>query len=150
MLGGIMQSNRQHIDRAIAKVLESGCRKVGMLGLSFKTGTDDLRESPLVILAEQLLGKGVQLSIFDPDVQLSRLLGANRRFIETQLPHIGDLLKPDLDAIIAEADMLIVGVSNPAIFDALATHARPEQKVLDLVNLPKGMALRAQVEGLCW
>jgi GDP-mannose 6-dehydrogenase len=150
MLGGIMQSNRQHIDRAIAKVLESGCRKVGMLGLSFKTGTDDLRESPLVILAEQLLGKGVQLSIFDPDVQLSRLLGANRRFIETQLPHIGELLKPDLDAIIAEADMLIVGVSNPAIFDALATHARPEQKVLDLVNLPKGMALRAQVEGLCW
>lgn len=150
MLGGIMQSNRQHIDRAIAKVLESGCRKVGMLGLSFKTGTDDLRESPLVILAEQLLGKGVQLSIFDPDVQLSRLLGANRRFIETQLPHIGDLLKPDLDAIIAEADMLIVGVSNPAIFDALATHARPEQKVLDLVNLPKGTALRAQVEGLCW
>ncbi|THF61626.1 nucleotide sugar dehydrogenase [Pseudothauera rhizosphaerae] len=150
MLGGIMLSNRQHIDRAIAKVLETGCRKVGMLGLSFKTGTDDLRESPLVVLAEQLIGKGVQLSIYDPDVQLSRLLGANRRFIETQLPHIGDLLKPDLHAIIDEAEVLVVGVSSPAIFDALATRARPEQKVLDLVNLPGPGTLRAQVEGLCW
>lgn len=150
MLNGILQSNRQHIDRAIAKVLESGCRKVGMLGLSFKTGTDDLRESPLVVLAEQLIGKGVQLAIYDPDVQLSRLLGANRRFIETQLPHIGDLLTADLDALIDGAELLIVGVSSPAIFDALATHARPEQKVLDLVKLPNAGALRANVEGLCW
>lgn len=150
MLNGILQSNRQHIDRAITKVLESGCRKVGMLGLSFKTGTDDLRESPLVVLAEQLIGKGIQLAIYDPDVQLSRLLGANRRFIETQLPHIGDLLTPDLDAVIAGAEMLIVGVSNAAIFDALATHAKPEQRILDLVKLPEKLSLRAQVEGLCW
>ncbi|WP_341643600.1 UDP binding domain-containing protein [Thauera sp. SDU_THAU2] len=121
-----------------------------MLGLSFKTGTDDLRESPLVTLAEQLIGKGVQLAIYDPDVQLSRLLGANRRFIETQLPHIGDLLQPDLDDIIASAEMLIVGVSNAAIFDALVTHARPEQKVLDLVNMPNSKTLHAEVEGLCW
>ena len=150
MLSGILQSNRQHIDRAIAKVLESGSRKVGMLGLSFKTGTDDLRESPLVVLAEQLIGKGMQLSIYDPDVQLSRLLGANRRFIETQLPHIGDLLKPDLAEVIASAEVLVVGVSNPAIFDALATHSRPEQYVLDLVNLPNAGAIGARVEGLCW
>lgn len=150
MLNGILQSNRQHIDRAIAKVLESGCRKVGMLGLSFKTGTDDLRESPLVVLAEQLIGKGVQLAIYDPDVQLSRLLGANRRFIETQLPHIGDLLTADLDALIGGAEMLIVGVSSSAIFDALVTHARVDQKVLDLVRLPDSDALRAKVEGLCW
>lgn len=150
MLNGILQSNRQHIDRAIAKVLESGYRKVGMLGLSFKTGTDDLRESPLVVLAEQLIGKGVQLAIYDPDVQLSRLLGANRRFIETQLPHIGELLTPDLDAVVAGAELLIVGVSNAGIFDALATHARPDQRVLDLVRLPGALPLRAQVEGLCW
>lgn len=150
MMNGILQSNRQHIERALGKVLASGCRKVGMLGLSFKTGTDDLRESPLVTLAEQLLGKGVQLSIYDPDVQLSRLLGANRRFIETQLPHIGDLLKADLDEVIAGSELLIVGVSNPAIFDALVTHGRPDQHVLDLVKLPDAQALRAQVEGLCW
>jgi GDP-mannose 6-dehydrogenase len=150
MLNGILQSNRQHIERAIAKVLESGCRKVGMLGLSFKTGTDDLRESPLVMLAEQLIGKGIQLSIYDPDVLLSRLLGSNRRFIETRLPHIGELLKAELAEVIAESEMLIVGVSNPTIFDALATHGRPGQRVLDLVNLPNVGTLRAQVEGLCW
>jgi len=150
MLSSIMASNRLHIERAIAKVLDSGCRKVGLIGLSFKTGTDDLRESPLVVLAEQLLGKGIQLAIYDPDVQLSRLLGANRRFIETQLPHIGDLLKPDLAEIIDGADMLVVGVSSPAIFDALATRTRPGQRVLDLVDLPNRAALRATVEGLCW
>jgi GDP-mannose 6-dehydrogenase len=150
MLSGILQSNRQHIDLAIAKVLESGRRKVGMLGLSFKTGTDDLRESPLVMLAEQLIGKGVQLSIYDPDVQLSRLLGANRRFIETQLPHIGQLLKADLAEVIDTSEVLIVGVSNAVIFDALATHTRPDQQVLDLVKLPNPGALPAQVEGLCW
>ncbi|CAI08541.1 nucleotide sugar dehydrogenase [Aromatoleum aromaticum] len=150
MLSGILQSNRQHIDRAIAKVLESGHRKIGMLGLSFKTGTDDLRESPLVVLAEQLIGKGMQLSIYDPDVQLSRLLGANRRFIETQLPHIGDLLKADLAEVIASVDVLVVGVSNPLIFDVLATHSRPGQYVLDLVNLPNAEMIEARVEGLCW
>ncbi|MDT3670675.1 MAG: nucleotide sugar dehydrogenase [Aromatoleum sp.] len=150
MLSGILASNRQHIERAIAKILDAGHRKVGMLGLSFKTGTDDLRESPLVVLAEQLIGKGMQLSIYDPDVQLSRLLGANRRFIETQLPHIGELLKPELADVIAGADVLVIGVSNPLIFDALATHARPEQFVLDLVNLPNAGMLAARVEGLCW
>lgn len=150
MLNGILQSNRQHVELALNKVLASGSRKVGMLGLSFKTGTDDLRESPLVTLAEQLIGKGVQLSIYDPDVQLSRLLGANRRFIETQLPHIGDLLQGDLDKVIDEADVLVVGVSNAAIFDALATRARPEQKVIDLVKLPDPQAVRAAIEGLCW
>ncbi len=150
MLAGILQSNRLHIERAIARVLASGCRKVGMLGLSFKTGTDDLRESPLVVLAEQLIGKGVQLAIYDPDVQLSRLLGANRRFIETQLPHIGELLKADLGAVIDGSELLIVGVSGAAMLKELAARSRPEQIVLDLVKLPDPAALRARVEGLCW
>ena len=150
MLNGILQSNRQHVELAISKVLEAGSRKIGMLGLSFKTGTDDLRESPLVTLAEQLIGKGVQLSIYDPDVQLSRLLGANRRFIETQLPHIGDLLNADIEKVIDEADVLVVGVSHAAIFDALAARTRPEQTVIDLVRLPNAQAIAARVEGLCW
>lgn len=150
MLGSILQSNRAHIDQAFNKVLESGCRKVGMLGLSFKTGTDDLRESPLVTLAEQLIGKGMQLSIYDPDVHLSRLLGANKRFIEMHLPHIGELLEADLAKVVEGAEILIVGVSTPAIHDALASHARPGQKVLDLAGLKDPQALRADVEGLCW
>lgn len=150
MLSGILASNRLHVEHAIDKVLASGCRKVALLGLSFKTGTDDLRESPLVLLAEQLIGKGLQLAIWDPDVHLSRLLGANRRFIESALPHIGDLLKPNLAQVIAGAELVVVGAGGAALCDGLATHLRPEQRVLDLVHLPNAGALRAPVEGLCW
>src|SRR2546427_956218 len=89
MLGSVLASNRVQIEHAIAKVLASGKRRVGMIGLSFKTGTDDLRESPLVLIAQQFIGKGLNLLVYDPEVHLSQLLGANRRFIEQHLPHIG-------------------------------------------------------------
>ena len=150
MLAGIMQSNRNHVDVAVNKVLETGKRKVGFVGLSFKTGTDDLRESPLVSLAEQLLGKGVQLSIYDPEVHLSRLLGANKSFIERHVPHIGELLKPELADVVAEAEVLVVGLSSKEVFADLARLARPGQKIIDLVNLPNVADIRADVEGLCW
>ncbi len=150
MLAGIMQSNRNHVDVAVNKVLETGKRKVGFVGLSFKTGTDDLRESPLVSLAEQLLGKGVQLSIYDPEVHLSRLLGANKSFIERHVPHIGELLKPELADVVAEAEVLVVGLSSKEVFAELARLARPGQKIIDLVNLPNVADIQADVEGLCW
>lgn len=150
MLGGILASNRTHIDLAIEKVLASGKRKIGFLGLSFKTGTDDLRESPLVTLAEQLIGKGLQLSIYDPEVHLSRLLGANRRFIETHLPHLGDVLCGNIQEVIDGSEVLIVGLSHAAVCDALASHTCEDQLVLDLVNLPNRSDIRASVDGLCW
>ena len=89
-----LPSNRVHIDHAVDKILKLGRPKVGMLGLSFKTGTDDLRESPLVLVAKRLLGEGCELRIFDPEVQLSRLLGANRSYIDANIPHLGSLLCP--------------------------------------------------------
>jgi GDP-mannose 6-dehydrogenase len=150
MLGGIMASNQAHLARALDKVLATGKRKVGFVGLSFKTGTDDLRESPLVTLAEQLIGKGVQLAVYDPEVQLSQLLGANRRYIEQHLPHIGQLLEPSIERVIAHAEVLVVGILTPAIAASLAAHVRADQTVIDLVNLPDRAALRAQVQGLCW
>lgn len=150
MLGGILASNRNHVDLAIEKVLAFGKRKIGFLGLSFKTGTDDLRESPMVTLAEQLIGKGLQLSIYDPEVHLSRLLGANRRFIETHLPHLGDVLRGNIQEVIDDSEVLIVGLSHPSVCDALAVHARQDQQVLDLVNLPNRSDIRASVDGLCW
>ena len=150
MLGGIMQSNRSHVELAISHVLATGKRKVGMLGLSFKTGTDDLRESPLVTLAEHLIGKGFQLSIYDPEVHLSRLLGANRKFIEQHLPHLGALLRPELDAVIDEAEVLVVGLQDQGILNALAHHARAEKTVIDLVRLENRSDIRAHVVGLCW
>ncbi len=150
MLAGILPSNRHHLDLALQKLLATGKRKIGFIGLSFKTGTDDLRESPLVTLAEQLIGKGMQLSIYDPEVHLAKLLGANRNYIEKHLPHIGQMLHPELEGVIDESEVLVVGLSGPAVLDALANRSRPDQVLLDLVNLPNRAAIRARVEGLCW
>ena len=150
MQAGVLASNRIHIDHAIAKVLASGKRRVGMIGLSFKTGTDDLRESPLVLLAEQLIGKGLSLLVYDPEVHLSQLLGANRRYIEQHLPHIGSLLRPDIQTVIDESDVLVVGLNGTRISDALKAHARAAQYVIDLVNIRDRDSVAASVEGLCW
>jgi GDP-mannose 6-dehydrogenase len=150
VLGGIMQSNRDHLELAIAKVLASGKRRVGFIGLSFKTGTDDLRESPLVGLAEHLIGKGLQLAIYDPEVTLSRLLGANRRYIETHLPHIGDLLSADIADVIAKSDVLVLGLDDEPTQRALAQHCRADQTVIDLVRVRNRGDIAASVTGLCW
>ncbi|MBL8393517.1 MAG: UDP-glucose/GDP-mannose dehydrogenase family protein [Candidatus Accumulibacter sp.] len=150
MLGGIMQSNRNHLDLALRKLLALGKRKIGFVGLSFKTGTDDLRESPLVTLAEQLIGKGMQLAIYDPEVHLARLLGANRSFIEQHLPHIGRMMRAEIDAVIAESEVLVIGLAGQEIADTLARSCRSEQVLLDLVRLPNRAVIPARVEGLCW
>jgi GDP-mannose 6-dehydrogenase len=150
VLGHILSSNRVHIDYLIAKVLSNGKRRVGMLGLSFKTGTDDLRESPLVLVAEQFIGKGLSLLIYDPDVHLSRLLGANRRFIEQHVPHIGSLMRGELHTVVAESDVLIVGINDARVLDALVQHAREDQLVVDLVNMPQRQTLKSRYMGLCW
>ena len=150
MLGGIMQSNRNHLDVALNKLLAFGKRKIGFVGLSFKTGTDDLRESPLVTLAEQLIGKGMQLAIYDPEVHLASLLGANRNFIEKHLPHIGQMMRADLAEVINESEVLVIGLSGQAIAETLASSCRAEQVLLDLVRLPNPAAIPATVHGLCW
>ena len=150
MLAAILESNQHHLELALQKVLASGKRKIGFLGLSFKTGTDDLRESPLVMLAEQLIGKGYELSIYDPEVHLSQLLGANRRYIQQHLPHIGQLVRPDIGAVICESEFIVVGLSGVGIGEALAQYSRAGQHVLDLVKLPNPERIAAAVEGLCW
>jgi GDP-mannose 6-dehydrogenase len=150
MLAGVLQSNRAHLDRAIAKVLGSGKRRIGLIGLAFKAGTDDLRESPLVLLAEQLIGKGLSLLVYDPEVHLSNLLGANRRFIEQHVPHLGALLRPELETVVAGSDVLVVGLSDRATVEGLKRHARADQLVLDLVNIPDRTGLPGQYVGLSW
>jgi GDP-mannose 6-dehydrogenase len=152
MLSAILQSNNEHLALAYRMVMASGKKRIGFVGLSFKTGTDDLRESPMVTLAEQLIGKGLQLSIYDPEVHLSQLLGANRRYIEQHLPHIGQLVRADITSVIAESEMLVVGIGGETVFKALREHLKPGQQVLDLVGLPAGTVHQAQVsvDGLCW
>jgi GDP-mannose 6-dehydrogenase len=130
--------------------MATGRRKIGIIGLSFKAGTDDLRESPLVLLAEHFIGKGLSLLVYDPDVHLSNLLGANRRFIEQHVSHIGQLLRRDIAEVIAASDVLVVGLNDTATVAALHEHARPDQLVLDLVGIARQPAMRAEYAGLCW
>ncbi|WP_428507433.1 nucleotide sugar dehydrogenase [Roseateles sp.] len=150
MLSGILASNRQHLDQALDKLLALGKRKIGFIGLSFKTGTDDLRESPLVTLAEQLIGKGMQLSIYDPEVHLASLLGANRSFVQKHLPHIGEMLKGELAEVVQDSEVLVMGLSGAEIAAQVAGLARADQDLLDLVNLPNKADFKARVQGLCW
>lgn len=150
MMAAILASNRNHIDHAIQKILALGKRRIGMVGLSFKTGTDDLRESPLVSLAEFLIGKGMSLKIYDPEVHLSRLLGANRRFIEEHVPHIGSLLEKDLARTLAESEIIVVGLADARVHDEVRALARPDQHIIDLANMKSREGLQASYAGLCW
>ena len=150
MLGGILASNRHHLELAFDQVTASGKRKVGFVGLSFKTGTDDLRESPLVALAEQLIGKGYELRVYDPEVHLAQLLGANKTFIERHLPHIGQMLDADLAAVVAGAEVIVLGSNSPSVIEALLPLVRSDQVVIDLVGLPPACVVAGRVQGLCW
>jgi GDP-mannose 6-dehydrogenase len=150
MLAHILPSNRAHLEQAIAKVLATGKRHIGMIGLSFKTGTDDLRESPLVLLAEHFIGKGLKVLVYDPDVQLSRLLGANRRFIEQHVPHIDSLMRGDIESVIDASELLVVALSDPRVFETLERQVRQDQIVVDLVRIPRSESIRGPVVGLCW
>ena len=150
MQAAITASNRAHIDLAIAKVAATAKRRIGMIGLSFKTGTDDLRESPLVLLAEHFIGKGCKILVYDPEVHLSSLLGANRRYIEQHLPHIGSLIRNDIAEVIAGSDVLVVGLGDAGVVAALVQHTRPEQTIIDLINIADRTALRGEYVGLCW
>src|SRR5690606_27989932 len=150
MLASILPSNAAHIEHAIEQVLSSGRRSVGMIGLSFKAGTDDLRESPLVIMAERFIGKGWRLSIYDPQVDIARLIGANRRFIEESIPHIASLMTSDLAQLIGQSEVLVVALKTPEVLEALEAHTREDQFLLDIAGLPDGAAYRASYRGVCW
>ena len=150
MLASLLPSNRVQIERAVEAVLADGGRTVGMLGLSFKPGTDDLRESPMVTLAERFIGKGLALRIYDPGVSLSRLVGANRRYIEESIPHIGSLMRDSLREVVAPSDIVIVGLADREVLGEMRQYTRNEQLILDLVNMPERAGLRGRYRGICW
>src|SRR3954453_13390045 len=110
-------------------VIETGKKRVGLLGFSFKAGTDDLRESPIVILAEALLGKGYSVSIYDRNVSVARLVGANKEYINKQIPHLSSLLTESIDTVIEQSEVIVVGNGSPEFADAL-TRTRPDQMVI--------------------
>jgi len=149
VLSSILPSNRQQVERTVEMVLSTGRKNVGILGLSFKSGTDDLRESPMVLLVETLIGKGLKLSIYDRDVQLARLVGANREYIEREIPHISSLLRRDLDEVIDSAEVVIIGKKEDE-FRGLSNHLNNGRVFIDLVGMLKGHNHNGSYQGICW
>jgi GDP-mannose 6-dehydrogenase len=150
LIASLLGSNRLQVQQAIDRIVETGRKKIGLLGFSFKAGTDDLRESPMVILAEALLGKGYALTIYDRNVSLARLVGANKQYIEEQIPHLSRHLCESIDDVIDRAEVIVVGNASPDFCDAV-TRCRPDQIVIDLVRIPLDFSkLRAQYDGICW
>ncbi len=150
VIQSILGSNQLQIQHAIDMVVETGRKKVGLLGFSFKAGTDDLRESPIVILAESLLGKGYQLCIYDRNVSLARLVGANKEYINTQIPHLSSLLCETIDEVLEKSDVIVVGNGAPEFADALK-RTRPDQAVIDLFRARVDrQEIPGQYTGICW
>jgi GDP-mannose 6-dehydrogenase len=151
VLAGVLESNEAHLRRCVELVLSYHRRRVGIFGLSFKAGTDDLRESPLVELAERLLGKGHDIRVYDPHVALSRLVGANRAYLDERIPHVADLLTDDPAAVLEHAEVCVVGTTDPKVLAALE-NVGPDCIVIDLVRVPATSALRSHpgYRGIAW
>jgi GDP-mannose 6-dehydrogenase len=150
VLEAILPSNELQIRQAFELIKQTGHKRVGALGFSFKAGTDDLRESPMVELIELLIGKGYQVALYDRNVSLARLHGSNRVYIEHEIPHIATLMRASADEVISSSDVIVIGNKEPE-FQAALRHVRPEQIVLDLVRcVPDGAQLPGRYEGLCW
>jgi GDP-mannose 6-dehydrogenase len=150
VISSILSSNRLQVLTAVDQILDTGRPNIGLLGFSFKAGTDDLRESPLVTLAEALIGKGLKLRIYDKNVLLSRLVGANKEYIDHRIPHLSSLLCDSIDEVIAHADVIVVGNKSPEFVEALQrTHSN--QIVIDLVRVSVDSArIPAEYRGICW
>jgi GDP-mannose 6-dehydrogenase len=150
LLHSTMVSNQRQIERAIKMVEATGRKKVGILGLSFKAETDDMRESPAVALVETLIGKGYSVSIFDEELQLSRLVGANRQFLEEELPHVGSLLCTSIEAVLSQVQVVVVTTGSKG-FKQVPGLLRPGQVLIDLNGIAKDAAdRRGGYNGICW
>ena len=149
VLSAILPSNRLQIERAVEMVMRSGKKRVGVLGFSFKAGTDDLRESPMVTLIETLIGKGYELAIYDRDVSLARLVGANKEYIEREIPHISKLMRDTIDVVLADSEIIVIG-NQAKEFRSIAERLRKDQQLLDLVRLFNDRTSNENYEGICW
>ena len=150
ILKAVLDSNRKQIDRAFHMVQAAGHRRVGILGMSFKAGTDDLRESPMVTLIEHLLGKGLELHIYDRDVSESQLVGANREYIEREIPHIWTLMRPSIAQVLAQADTIVLG-NTSSEFRSVRDQLRQDQILIDLVRALDPVPVNdPNYQGIAW
>jgi GDP-mannose 6-dehydrogenase len=150
MLGAVRETNRKQVEVALNLIRKTGKSRVGVLGLSFKAGTDDLRESPIVVLIETLIGKGHKLAIYDEEVALAKLVGANKTYIEQAIPHISSLMVASPKEVIETSDVVVVSKNNPQIQEAVVNHS-DSKLIIDLIRLPsESVKASSNYQGICW
>ena len=149
LLHSLLPSNREQVERAFRLIAAKGQRRVGVLGFAFKSGTDDLRESPILELIERLRGKGFDVRIYDPSVELSRLLGSNLDYLTRTAPHVAEMMVASIDAVLDHAELVVVGNNDP-VFHDIAARARPGQSIVDLVRVPGAGGGHPGYEGVNW
>ena len=149
VLNHILDSNRMLIERGVNWILGQSKKRIAFLGISFKSGTDDLRESPFVELVERLIGKGCEVRIFDPNVDLARLVGANKDYLMSVLPHIAELIVPNISDATGWAETIVVTTPDP-VYQAGLAKIRPDQIVLDFAHLKLSSDMAVKPQGFLW
>jgi GDP-mannose 6-dehydrogenase len=149
LLSSLLPSNQIQMKRALQMVLDKKNRKIGILGFSFKAGTDDLRESPMVELIERLIGKGFDLKIYDRNVSIAKLVGANRSYILHHIPHISDLMVDTIEEVLQHGETIVIGNGDPA-FKIVADAIKDNQAVVDLVRVAPKWKGAGVYDGICW
>jgi GDP-mannose 6-dehydrogenase len=150
LLESVLESNRTHLERAVYLVEHAGNRRVGVIGLSFKAGTDDVRESPVVALVERLIGRGYAVSIYDELVEPGRLIGENKASLERELPHVASLMRQSVDRVVRDAETLVLANERPPFAD-IAPFLRVGQHIVDLAGVaPPEARATLMYDGICW
>ncbi|HVZ84474.1 MAG TPA: nucleotide sugar dehydrogenase, partial [Terracidiphilus sp.] len=150
LLDSILVSNRKQIDRVIALLQQYKGKSLGFLGLSFKHGTDDLRESPILDVIETMIGKGFHVGIYDEYVSIARLVGANKEYIQKEIPHISSLMRASAEDLVRESEVIVVSTSSEKFRDVLRQAARPGQVIIDLVRIIEASELASEYHGISW
>jgi len=149
IMTSILPSNELQISRGLQFIMDKGHKRIGILGFSFKAGTDDLRESPMIEIIERLIGKGYDLSIFDKNVNLARLVGANRDFILNHIPHISKLMAPNIEAVLDHAQTVVIGNNDPS-FHSVPEMLSDGQCIVDFVRISNRRSDNGKYDGICW
>jgi GDP-mannose 6-dehydrogenase len=149
IMTSILPSNELQVARGLQLIMEGGSKRVGILGFSFKAGTDDLRESPMIEIIERLIGKGYDLRIFDRNVNLAKLVGANRDFILNRIPHISRLMVNGIEGVLDHAQTIVIGNKDPE-FDSVLGRLRDGQHVVDFVRITNRRSENGKYDGICW